>query len=132
MESQFRHRAKPALQALFVLLAASLGLPRGVLAECREFRIVEYEDRVEAVCVGEPLTEAQKKSYQEEEKRQEQEAHRKRSEESRIQQEAAMAVKLKEETERKRQTKPPPASQQPANRNTGTNPTTTNPQIMFR
>jgi hypothetical protein len=123
--------ARPALQSIIVLLVAVVCLPRGVRAECKEFKIVEYEDRVEAVCVGEPLTEAQKKANQEEEKRQELETRRKRSEESRRQQEDAMAVKLKAEAEaaaeRKRKASQTPASQQPPNRNT-----TTNPQILYK
>jgi hypothetical protein len=33
-------------------------------AECKEFKIVDYGDRVEAVCIGEPLTDAQKKELE--------------------------------------------------------------------
>jgi hypothetical protein len=131
MNNPLQQFVRPALQTMLVLLVAVLGLPRGVRSECKEFKIVEYEDRVEAVCVGEPLTEAQKKINQEEERSQEMEARRKRSEESRRQQEDAMAAKLKVEAEaaaeRKRLVKPPPASPQPANRNT-----TTNPQLLFK
>jgi hypothetical protein len=126
MKYPLQQFVKPALRTILVLLVAALGIPRGVRAECKEFKIVEYEDRIEAVCVGEPLTEAQKKTNLEEEKRQEMEDKRKRSEESRRQQEDALAVKLKADAEaaaeRKRKATPPPSAQPPANRNTSNNP----------
>ena len=33
-------------------------------AECNEYKIIDYGDRVEAICVGEPLTEAEKKELE--------------------------------------------------------------------
>jgi hypothetical protein len=114
-----------------ILLLALLTFPQGVRAECTELKIVEYEDRVEAVCVGEPLTEAQKKANLEEEKRQEVEAKRQRSEEMRIQKEADRASKAQAEaeaaSERKRRSTPPVTPPPPVNKNT-----TTNPQILFK
>ena len=69
------------MRTIQMLLVAVLVSPQLARAECKEYKIVEYEDRVEAVCVGEPLTEAQKKANLEEEKRQELEAQRRRAEE---------------------------------------------------
>jgi archaellum component FlaD/FlaE len=114
-----------------VLLAAALLLPVSARAECKEFKIVEYDDRVEAVCVGEPLTEAQKKANLEEEKRQEAEAARQRGVEIARQKEAAMAEKSKLDAEaaaeRKKRSTPATVPQQPVSRGT-----TTNPQILFK
>jgi hypothetical protein len=89
------------------LLPALLLLsPLPARAECTESRIVEYEDRVEVVCVGEPLTEAQKKAALEEEKRQLAEALRQKVEETKREKEAARASKTQAEidaaNERKR------------------------------
>lgn len=114
-----------------MLLAAVL-LPAGYArAECKEFRIVEYEDRVEAVCVGEPMTEAQKKTSQEEERRLEQEVQRQRIEDQKRQREADRVSRAQAEAEaageRKRRNMPPVTPQAPVNRNT-----TTNPQILFK
>ncbi len=120
------------VRALCLLSLASLAASRLALAECKEFKIVEYEDRVEAVCVGEPLTEAQKKANQEEEQRNEAEARRQRAEEQKRQRDAAAAGKAQAESaaagERKKrdlQTGKPP--QTPPNRNI-----TTNPQILYK
>ena len=108
----------PVLHATGMLLVAALVLPLSVQAACKEFKIVEYEDRVEAVCVGEPLTEAQKKAIQDEERRQEQEAQRQRAEQQSRDAEAAAASKAKADAqaaeELKRRSTPPatqPASQ---------------------
>jgi len=121
----------PALQTTLVLLAAALLLPGHARAECREFKIVEYEDRVEAVCVGEPLTEAQKKANLEEEKRQEEKSRRQRVEEQNQQKEAAAADKSRAEAEaaaeRKKQELKPVTAPQPGNKNT-----ITNPQILYK
>jgi len=121
----------PRLTSILPLLAAALLLPQGAQAECKEFKIVEYEDRVEAVCVGEPLTDAQKKANQEEEKRQEMENQRQRAEEQRLQKDAARAGKAQADAEaaaeRKRRNIPPVTPQAPVNRNT-----TTNPQIIYK
>ena len=47
---------------LAVCLSLSLVLMTEMsYAECKEYKIIDHGDRVEAVCVGEPLTEAQKK-----------------------------------------------------------------------
>lgn len=120
------------ISALCLLSLASLAAPRSVLAECKEFKIVEYEDRVEAVCVGEPLTEAQKKANQEEEKRYEAEARRQRAEEHKREREAAAANKAQAETaaadeRKKRILQPGTPPQTPPNRNI-----TTNPQILYK
>jgi hypothetical protein len=109
------------MQTTLAVLVAALLLPQHSRAECKEFKIVEYEDRVEAVCVGEPLTDAQKKANLEEEKRQEAEAQRQRIEEQKHQREAGAAGKSRAETEssgvRKRRGKQPVTPQQPVNRN---------------
>ncbi len=120
------------VRALCLLYLASLAAPRFVQAECKEFKIVEYEDRVEAVCVGEPLTEAQKKANQEEEKRYEAEAQRQRAEEQKRQREAAAANKVQAETaaadeRKKRILQPSTPPQMPPNKNI-----TTNPQILYK
>jgi hypothetical protein len=83
---------KPILMVLLVVLL----LPAVARAECKEFKIVEYEDRVEAVCVGEPLTEAEKKAIQDEDKRRTAEDQRQRAaEQKRERDEAATASKSK-------------------------------------
>lgn len=74
----------PVMYAILFVLAASLLFPRGVVAECLEYGIVEYEDRVEVVCMGEQLTEAQSMARLEEEKRAEAETQQQRSEELRL------------------------------------------------
>jgi len=121
----------PVIQTLLVLAVAVLLLPHYARAECKEFKIVEYEDRVEAVCVGEPLTEEQKKAKLEEEKRQEAEAQRQRAEESRIQMQDAAKNKAKTEAEaaaeRKKQVVKPVTPPQPVDRNI-----VTNPQILYK
>jgi hypothetical protein len=128
MKSPLQPHVDPVIHSILVLLAAVLLLPGHARAECREFRIVEYEDRVEAVCVGEPLSEAQKKANLEEERRQELEAQRQRVEEDKQQRAAAAATKAKAdaEAERKRRSTPP-ATPPPVNKST-----TTNPQILFK
>jgi nitroreductase len=124
------HQSAPE-KTILVLLAAALLLPGHARAECREFKIVEYEDRVEAVCVGEPLTEAQKKANLEEEKRQEEKSRRQRVEDLNQQREAASADKSRAEAEaaaeRKKQELKPVTAPQPGNKNT-----ITNPQILYK
>jgi len=119
------------METVVILLAAVLLLPEYSRAECKEFKVVEYEDRVEAVCVGEPLTDAQKKANQEDDRRQELENHRQRTEELKRQRDAAAAGKAQAaaeaEAERKRRNTPPAVPKPPANRNTSTNP-----QILFK
>jgi cobalamin-dependent methionine synthase I len=119
------------VHTIYLLLVAALVLPQFVRAECKEYKIVEYEDRVEAVCVGEPLTEAQKKANLEDEKRQELEARRQRAEEVKRQTEAEAAEKARAAAEaaaelKNREIKPvtPPKS---INKNS-----TTSPQILFK
>jgi len=118
--------ARPVIQSLLVAAVAALLLPHIARAECKEMKIVEYEDRVEAVCVGEPLTEAQKKANLEEEKRQEAEVQRQRVEEQKRQREAAAASKSKSEAELKKRNIPPVTPPAPVNRDV------TNPQILYR
>jgi hypothetical protein len=111
------------LLTICVLSAAVLVLPRLVRAECKEYKIVEYEDRVEAVCVGEPPTEAQIKADLEEQKKQDRETHRLRVEEQNRQREAARASKAAEDAAaaaaaaRKQREQPPIAPQQAPDRN---------------
>jgi cobalamin-dependent methionine synthase I len=127
MNSQLHSYIYPALQITLVLLAAALLLPGHARAECREFKIVEYEDRVEAVCVGEPLTEAQKKANLEEEKRQEEKSRRQIVEEQNQQREAAAADKSRAADERKKQELKPVTAPQPGNKIP-----ITNPQILYK
>lgn len=131
MKSRSQTYLDPLMKSLLLQLLAVLLLPQLVRAECKEFKIVEYEDRVEVVCVGEPLTDAQKKSNQEEERRLDLEIQRQRAEEQRRQNDAARASKAQADAEaageRKRRNIPPPAPQAPVNKNT-----TTNPQILFK
>jgi cobalamin-dependent methionine synthase I len=121
MKLQLQPYRYPVTHTLLLLLTAALLLPDGVRAECKEFKIVEYEDRVEVVCVGEPLTEAQKKANLDEEKRQEQESQRQRAAEQRRQSEAAAASKAKADAqaadERKKRSAQPVAPQKPAAKN---------------
>lgn len=82
------------------LIMPLLAFPRFVLAECKEFEIVEYEDRVEAVCVGKPPTEAEKAAAQAEQRRQEQESQRQKIKEINLQrEEAARVTKAKADAE---------------------------------
>jgi cobalamin-dependent methionine synthase I len=126
MKYPLRTRFHFVMQIFRVLLAAALALPQQARAECKEYRVVEFEDRVEAVCVGEPLTEEQKKANQEEEKRQEAEAVRQRTEDMKRHREADAAGRAQAEAERKRRDIQPVAPQKPANRNT------TNPQLIYK
>jgi flagellar biosynthesis GTPase FlhF len=123
MKTSLQPNVYPVGHTTFLVLLAVLLLPRLVLAECKELQIVEYEDRVEAVCVGEPLTEAQKKANQEEERRQEAAAaQRQRSEEQRLQSETALAKKAREavdaEAERRKKSAQPGTPQKPSDKNT--------------
>jgi biotin carboxyl carrier protein len=131
MNSPLHTYLYPALQTTLVLLAAALLLPGHARAECREFKIVEYEDRVEVVCVGEPLTEAQKKANLEEEKRQEEKSRRQRVEDLNQQRETAAADKSRAEAEaaagRKKQETKPVTAPLPGNKNP-----ITNPQILYK
>jgi flagellar biosynthesis GTPase FlhF len=95
-------------------------IPTAVFAECKEFNLVEYEDRIEAVCVGEPLTAAQKQALADEDKRQELEAKRRKTEEERRQKEAETADAKKNAqavAEQKKQEAKPTATKQ--NQNSG-------------
>ena len=125
MSFSFHPYVNPVSQTLLMLLVAVLMLPAVVRAQCKELKIVEYPDRVEAVCVGEPLTEAQKRASQEEERRQELEAQRQRFEEQRRQRVSEQSSQVRVEVERKKPVTPavtPPVTpQKPANRN-GINP----------
>ena len=131
MKSSLQPYIYPVMHSIFMLLLAALLLPGHARAECKEFKMVEYEDRVEVVCVGEPLTEAQKKTHLEEEKKQEMEAQRQRAEELRIQTQDAAKNKARADAEtaaeRKKQEIIPVTPQPPVNRNT-----TTNPQILYK
>jgi len=89
----------PLLYTVLLFLLAAMALPESVRAECKELKIVEYEDRVEAVCVGEPPTEAEKKTAQAEQKRQEQEYQRQKAIELSQQREAVRVNRAKAESE---------------------------------
>jgi cobalamin-dependent methionine synthase I len=109
------------MHTIFMLLTVVMAFPHVVFAECQEFKIIEYEDRVEAVCVGEPLTEAQKKVNLEEEKRQEAETNRKRVvEEQKRQRETSAANKAQAEadaSERKKKNAQPQTPRQTPEKN---------------
>ncbi len=100
---------------LIVLIALAV-CPNLAGAECKEYKIVEFEDRVEAVCVGEPLTEAEKKAIQEEEKRQELENRKLRAQQDRQRKDAEIANAAEEkrrvrvEAEKKKQETRPPVT----------------------
>jgi len=87
------------MPVICIVMAVSLLFPEIVRAECKELKIVEFEDRVEAVCIGEPLSEAQKKADLEEQKKQDREAQRLRVEEQNRQREADRADKARAEAE---------------------------------
>ena len=106
--------------AFLAALTAALPFPQYLYADCKEYKIVEYEDRVEALCVGEPLTEAQIKANQEEQKRLDREAQQKRTEEQNRQREAARATKAAEDAAaaaRKKQEQPQVVPQRSLDRN---------------
>jgi hypothetical protein len=105
---------------ILLMLSAVLSFPYGVRAECEEYRIIEYEDRVEAVCVGEHLTEAEKKTRMEEQKRQELEEKRSRDDQLRLLKTITEQKKVEEEAEtrnkQKQQNPEPVVQQQPDNK----------------
>lgn len=107
------------LNTVLMLLVSVLMLPQHVQAECKEFKIVEYDDRVEVVCVGEPLTDAQKKKNLEEEQRQELDAQRQRAEVSKREATAASKAQASAKTpdDSKRRNMQPATPQKPANKN---------------
>lgn len=122
MRSVLQNSVYPGIHSTLLLLAVLLMLPAIVSAECLEFKIVEFEDRVEAVCVGEQLTEAEKKANLEEEKRQEAEAQRQRAEEMRLLKDIAAMNKAKADAEaaeerKKRDVQPLVKPRQPKDRN---------------
>jgi len=121
MKTLLRSYVSVVCHTCLVLLVAVLLLPRGVFAECKELKLVEYEDRFEAVCVGEPLTEAQKKANLDEERRQEAAAQRQRMEEQRRQRETASTRKAQEDAaaaaERNKKSAQPAQPPKPVDRN---------------
>lgn len=79
---------------LYSALIVLLLMPhRSARAECKEFKIVEYDDRVEVVCIGEPPTAAEIKAAQAEKSRQEQENQRQKANEINLQKEEAAKLK---------------------------------------
>ena len=122
---------QPVMRTSLIVLAAALFLPRVAGAECLEYKIVEYEDRVEAVCVGQQLTEAEKKANLEEEQRQEAETRRQRAAEERLLKDIAASNKAQAEAaaaaERKKQQDLQPVTPPPVIRNK-----TTNPQLIYK
>jgi hypothetical protein len=84
---------------LLIMLAAAASSPNCVRAECKDYKIVEYEDRVEAVCVGEPETEAQKKITMEEQVNLDREGHKAYVEEQKRLREKAIADRYQAEAE---------------------------------
>ncbi|HXE95952.1 MAG TPA: hypothetical protein VN642_06085 [Dongiaceae bacterium] len=77
--------------SLSLVLIARVMAPCSVFADCKEFRIVESDDKVEVVCVGDPPTPAELKARAEEEKRQEQENRRQKAEAEKRQKNAETA-----------------------------------------
>jgi len=106
--------------SILLMLSAVLSFPHNSRAECEEYRIVEYEDRVEAVCVGEHLTEAEKKTRMEEQKRQELEEKRNRDDQLRLLKSISEQKKVEAEAEarnkQKQQNPEPVVQQQPDNK----------------
>lgn len=109
------------------LIVRFFAFPQSVFAECTEYKIVEYEDRVEAVCVGKPPTEAEKTAAHAEQRRQEQESQRQKVKEITLQrEEAARVTKAKADAEaaatkadaaRKKQNVPPTTPKQIQDKN---------------
>lgn len=131
LKSPLQPNVYPIIPIMPVLLVVVLLFTQGAFADCKEFKIVEYEDRVEAVCVGEPLTEAQKKANLEEEKRQEAASQRQRTlEEQKRQREIDTANKaqndVKAAEERKKTNRQPDMPQKPVNKKSS------NPNIIFK
>jgi septal ring factor EnvC (AmiA/AmiB activator) len=90
--------------SLSLVLIAGVMAPCPVFADCKEYRMVESDDKVEVVCVGDPPTPAELKARAEEEKRQEQENRRQRAEAENRQKAAETAsakAKAQEEAARK-------------------------------
>jgi len=48
--------------AILLLIVACLNASSVAFAECNEYMLVEYEDRIEAVCIGNQVTSAQKQT----------------------------------------------------------------------
>ena len=67
--SMHRTQTKPLSGLIAAAALLSLLLTGLAAAECLEYKIVETEDSVEAVCVGKPLTPEEQKQLQEEEAR---------------------------------------------------------------
>ncbi len=120
----------PFFLVVYIVVTPIISLmtfPHPVFAECQEFKIVEYEDRIEAVCVGEPLTEAEKKAALADQRRQEQESQRQKAiEQNQQREEAAKEAKAKTDAEaataktaaeRKKQNIPPIKPQQIQDKN---------------
>jgi len=63
---------------ILVFLTAVV-VPVVASAECLEYRIIEHEDSVEAVCVGPPLTEAELKAKKADEAKERQQAEKDRA-----------------------------------------------------
>jgi hypothetical protein len=47
-----------------IMLAVSLGVPCVAFSECAEYKIIDHGNSVEAVCVGEPLNDVQKRELE--------------------------------------------------------------------
>ena len=106
-----------------MVLVTTFMTPYSVFADCKDFRIVELDDRVEAVCVGDPPTPAQLKAKAEEDKRQELENKRQKTEADRRQKDAEIAnakIKAQEEAARKKPEVKPALPKQPVEKS-GTN-----------
>ena len=57
---------KKAQHFTLIMLAVSLVVPCVAFSECLEYKIVDHGDRVEAVCVGNPLTSAEQSKLEQE------------------------------------------------------------------
>lgn len=72
------------IRTVVLLMLASLILPQPSFAECQEYEIVEYENRVEAVCVGELHAVKENKAVLDEENIQESDAENQNDERLRL------------------------------------------------
>lgn len=62
-----------------LIFLTSVVVPGSAFSECLEYKIIEHEDSVEAVCVGPPLTEAELKAKKADEAKERQQAEKERA-----------------------------------------------------
>jgi len=80
----FNANRRHSVSAILLLIAACLNVSAVAFAECNEYMLVEYEDKIEAVCIGDQVPSAQKQApaAAEEENNQEQEFIRQKAEDN--------------------------------------------------